>query len=140
MIISRQRKDKDATTVKDSAYKFLNSYKDEISDSSKQVEASKEPIKDTQVHNTSVGTTSVDSAVTRVGIIGRGGLSITQGMISVGTSIISSNVVTGVLADSSKMILKSNSFPLNPLKYKTLVIASQTEPFLSFDRNVRASS
>ena len=46
------------------------------------VEASKEPIKDTQVHNTSVGTTSVDSVVIGVRIIGRGGRSITQGMIS----------------------------------------------------------
>ena len=53
-------KDKDATTVKDSAYTFLNSYEDEISDLSKQVKASKEPIKDTHFHNTSVGTTSVD--------------------------------------------------------------------------------
>ena len=34
-------KDIDATTVNDSAYTFLNSYDDEISYSSKQVEASK---------------------------------------------------------------------------------------------------
>ena len=38
------------------------------------------------------------------------------------------------------MILKSDSFPLNHLKSKTLVIASQPEPFLSCDRNVRSSS
>ena len=43
---------KDAPTVNDSAYTFLNSYDDEISDSSKHVEASKDPIKDTHVHNT----------------------------------------------------------------------------------------
>ena len=43
-------KDKDATTFNDAAYIFLNSYEDEISDSSKQVEASKEQIKDTHVH------------------------------------------------------------------------------------------
>ena len=43
-------KDKDATTFNDAAYIFLNSYEDEISDSSKQVEASKERIKDTHVH------------------------------------------------------------------------------------------
>ena len=61
-------KDKYATTVNDTAYTFLNSYDDEISDSDKMVEASKEPIKDTHVHNTSVGTTSVDSVVTGVGI------------------------------------------------------------------------
>ena len=133
-------KDKDTTTVNYLAYIFLNSYEDEISDSSKQVEASKEPIKDTHVHNTSVGTTSVDLAVTSVVIIGRGGRGITQGMISGGTSIISSNVITDVFTDSSKMILRSDSFPLNPIKSKTLVIALQNEPFLSCDRNVRLSS
>ena len=61
---------KDALTVKNSAYTFLNEYEDEISDSDKTVEASKDPIKDTHVHNTSVGTTSVDSAITGVEIIG----------------------------------------------------------------------
>ena len=43
---------KDATTVNDKAYTFLNSYDDEIRDSDKMVEASKEPNKDTHVHNT----------------------------------------------------------------------------------------
>ena len=107
-------------------------------DSSKKVEASEEPIKDTHVHNTSVGTTSVDSAFTGVGIIGGGGRSITQGMIIGRTRIISSNVITDVFTDSRKMIIKSDLFPLNPLKSKTLVITSQTEPFLSCDRSVQA--
>ena len=53
-------KDIDAKTVNNTAYTFLNSYDDEISDSSKQVETSKDPIKDTHVHDTSVGTNSVD--------------------------------------------------------------------------------
>ena len=96
------------------------------------VETSKEPIKDTHVHDTSVGTTSDDSVVTGVGIIGRGGPraisggSITQGMIHGGTSIISSNVITHVFTDYRKMILNSDSFPFNPLKSKTLVIALLT--------------
>ena len=78
---------KDATTVNDMAYSFLNEYDDEISDSSKQVETSKEPIKDNHVHDISVGTTSVDSVLTVVGIIGKwgprdiSGGSITLGMI-----------------------------------------------------------
>ena len=38
------------------------------------------------------------------------------------------------------MNLKRDSFPLNPLKSKTLVITSQTEPFLSCDSNVHALS
>ena len=45
-------KDKDATTVNntvnDTEYTFLNSWNDDISDTSKQVETSKDPIKDTQ--------------------------------------------------------------------------------------------
>ena len=45
-------------------------YEDEISDSDKNPEASKDPIIDTHVRNTSVGTTSVDPDVIGVGIIG----------------------------------------------------------------------
>ena len=63
---------KDASTVNNSAYHNLDEYEDEISDTSKQVEGSKETIIDTHVCNKSVGTTSVDPAVIRVGIIGRG--------------------------------------------------------------------
>ena len=50
-------KDKYATTVNDSAYKILNSWNDDESDLSKHVETIKEPIKDTHVHDTSVGAT-----------------------------------------------------------------------------------
>ena len=112
---------------------------------SKQVETIKDPIKDTNVHDTSVGTTNVDPVVTGVGIIGQGGPwdiikgSITQGTIHGGTSIISSNVITHVLTDSRKIILKSESLSFNPLKSKTRMIAPLTEPFLSSDRNDRAS-
>ena len=98
------------------------------------VEANKEPIKDTNVNNTSFGTTNVDSVVTGVGIIGQGG----PMDISGGTRIISSNVITHVLMDSRNMVLKSESFPLNHIKSKKLVIASQPESFLSCDRNVHA--
>ena len=70
-------KNKDATTVNDTfndtVYTFLNSWNDDKSDSSKQVETSKYPIKDTHVHDTSVGTANVDPVITGVGIIGRGG-------------------------------------------------------------------
>ena len=100
------------------------------------VETSKDPIKDTHVHNKSFGITSVDSVVNGVGIIGRGG----PRDISRGTSIISSNVITHVLTNSSDMILKSNSFPFNPLKAQTIVLAPLTEPFLTSDRDVRTTS
>ena len=114
---------------------------------SKQVETSKDPIKDTQtskepttdthiverVRNLLDGTTNVDPVVTGVGIIGQGGPraiiggSITQGIICSGESIISSNVITHVLTNSSKMILMSDSFIFKPLKSQTLVIAPLTE-------------
>ena len=56
--------------VNNSAYNNLDEYKVEISDYSKQVEASKEPITDNHICNTSVRTTSVDPAVISIGIIG----------------------------------------------------------------------
>ena len=69
----------------------------------------------------------------------RGG-SITQGIIHGVKIIIISNVITHVLTESSDMILKTESFPFNPLKSQTLVIAPLTKPFLTCDRDVRASS
>ena len=81
-------KNKDASTINDSAYHNSDEYEYEISDSYKKVEARKEPIIDTHVCNTSVGTTSVDPAVIGVGIIGRGGRDITQGMISGGKAFL----------------------------------------------------
>ena len=61
-------------------------------------------------------------------------------MINGGTSIISSKVVTDVLTDSIKMILKTDTFPLDPFKFQTLVIASQDEYTLSINRIVHVSS
>ena len=72
-------KDKETTTVNDSAYTLLNAWNDDESDSSKQVETSKEPIKYTHVHDTSVGTTNMYPVITGVGIIGRGGPSAISG-------------------------------------------------------------
>ena len=111
-------KDKDATTVNDSAYHNLDEYEDEISDSDKNVEARKQPITDTHVSNTSVGIISVKPAAVGVGIIGRGGRGITQGMIIGGTSIVK-DVFIDVLTNSSKMIF------IDPLKSQTLVVALQ---------------
>ena len=45
-------KNKDASTINDSAYHNLDEHEDEISDSDKNVEVSKEPITDTHVRNT----------------------------------------------------------------------------------------
>ena len=61
-------------------------------------------------------------------------------MINGGTGIISSNIVTDVLTDSNKMIFKMDTFPLNPFKSQTLVIASQDESTLISNRIVQTSS
>ena len=73
-----------------------------MSDSVKQVDASKKPITDThianRVRNLSVGIVSVDPAVVGVVIIGQG---VTQGVISGGTRIVK-NIVKDIFPDSSK--------------------------------------
>ena len=69
-------------------------------------------------------------------MIGQG---ITQGVISRGKTIVK-NIVTDVLTNSSKIIFKTDTFPLNPLKSQTLVIASQDESTLSSNRIVRTLS
>ena len=135
-------KNKDASTINDSEYYKSDDHKFEVSDSSKPVEASKEPITDTHiVHRVrKLQGVSVKPAVTAVGIIGQGGRGITQGMINGGTGIISSNIVTDVLTDSNKMIFKTDTFSINPFKSQTLVIASQDESTLGSNRIVRTSS
>ena len=117
-------KNKDASTINDLAYHNLDEYEDEISDSDKKVEASKEPITDTHVRNTSIGIVSVKPVVVGSGIIGQGGCGNTQGMISGGTSIVK-DVVTDILTDSSKKIFRTDTFPLDPFKSQNLVIALQ---------------
>ena len=155
----------DATTVNnaldDTGYKFLNSYQTDTSDSSEQVETSKEPIKDIQTikepikddtHIVNIvcylqdGPTNMEPVLTRVGIIGKGGPrtiiggSISQRIIQGWQIIICSNFITHVLTNSSKMTLKSDSFPFDPLKTQTLMIAPLTGPFLTSDRDVRSTS
>ena len=60
-------------------------------------------------------------------------------MISGRTSIVK-DVVTDVLIDSSKIIFRTDTFPLDPFKSQTLVIAPQNEPTLSCNRIIHASS
>ena len=61
-------------------------------------------------------------------------------MINGRTCIISINVVTDVLTDSSKIIFKTDMFPLNPLKSQTIMIESQEESTLISNMNVHTSS
>ena len=97
-------KEEKVSTINDSVYYESDEHVDTMSDSSKQFDASNKPITDThivdRVRNLSVGIVSVEPAVIGVGIIGRG---ITQGVISVRTSIVK-NIVTGISSDSSKQL------------------------------------
>ena len=69
-------KNKDVSTINDSVYYESDEHVDTISDSSKQVDASNEPIKDNHIfkgiNNLSVGIVSVEPAVISVGVIGQG--------------------------------------------------------------------
>ena len=69
-------KKKDVSIINDSVYYESDEHVDTISDSSKQVDASNEPIKETHTvdrnNNLSVGVGSVEPAVIRFGIIGQG--------------------------------------------------------------------
>ena len=98
-----------------------------ISDSSKHVDASNKPIKDThivdKINHLSVGVVSVDPAVTGVKIIGQG---INQGVINRGTNI-SINLVTNLLTNSSKILFDTNTFQLNTLQSEVLMIGPQDE-------------
>ena len=100
----------------------MNSFQDDTNDLSKQVETSKEPIKDNKtskeqitdphivdiVHYLQYGFTNVDPVVTGVRIIGQGrprtisGGSISQGIIHGGGIIIRSNVITYVLTNLAR--------------------------------------
>ena len=105
----------------------MDEHADTICDSSKQVDTSNETIKDTHIfdgiHNLSIGIVSVEPAVIGVGIIVQG---ITSGVINRGTNIVS-NRVTDVLMNSSKILFDTNTFQLNTLQSKTLVIGPQDE-------------
>ena len=90
-------KNKYVSTINDLVYYESDEHADTISDSSKQVDAINELIKDNHVvdgiNNLSVGVVSIEPDVIGVGIIGQG---ITEGVINGGTKNFS-NLVTDVL-------------------------------------------
>ena len=120
-------KKKDVSTISNSVYNEINEHIDTISDSSKQVDARNEPIKETHIvdgiNNLLVGVVSVKPAVIGIGIIGQG---ITQGVINGGTNI-GSNLATNVLTNSSEIIFDMNKFQLNTLQSEAFVIGPQDE-------------
>ena len=115
----------------------MDEHADTISDSSKQVDSSNEPITDTHIvegiNNLSVGAVSVEPAVIGVGIIGQG---ITQGVIN-GRG---SNIVTDILTNSSKQLFETNTFQLNSLQSETLVIGPQDESVKRTNRIISTPS
>ena len=131
---------KDVSTINDSVYYELDEHVDTISDSSKQVDASNEPIKEThivdRVRNLSVGVGSIEAAAIEIGIIGQG---ITQ-LITNGDTIIVTNLVTNVLTNSSKQLFNTNSSRLNTLQSEALVIGPQDEYVESNNRIICTSS
>ena len=121
-------------------YYESDEHADTISDSSKQVDASNNPITDTHIvegiNNLSVGIVSVEPAVIEVGIIGQG---ITLGVINRRTNI-GSNIVTDILTNSGKQLFETNTFQLNSLQSETLVIGLQDESVKRTNRIISTQS
>ena len=129
------------------------------SDSDEKLAVRKEPITDTQtlkepikgshlgerVRHSEDGYTDIDPTVTGFLIIGEGGPrdisggSHTQSIIQGGKNIICSDVITHVLTNPDELTPKINSFPFNPLKEQTLMVASLDEPFMVSNWNVRSA-
>ena len=88
----------------------------------------------------------MDPIVTGFGIIGQGGPraisggSHTQSIIHGGENIVRSDVITHVLTNPDKLTLGSDSFPFDPLKTQTLMVAPLYEPFLTSDGNICSAS
>ena len=118
-------KKKDVSTINNLVCYESDEHADTISDSSKPVDASNDPIKGTHIvegiNNLSAGIVSIEPAVIRVGIIGQ---AITHGVINDITNI-GSNIVTDILTNSSKQLFATNTFQLNYLQSETLVIGPQ---------------
>ena len=88
----------------------------------------------------------MDPILTGFSIIGQGGSrtisggSHTQSLVQGGGNIICSDVITHVLTNYDELTLECDSFPFNPLKAETLMVAPLDEPFLASDGNVRSAS
>ena len=54
--------------------------------------------------------------------------------------MICSDVITQVLTNPDKLTLRIDSFPFNPLKSQTLMVAPLDEPFLAINWYVRLAS
>ena len=127
-------------TINDLVYYDSDEHADTIRYSSKPVDSINEPITDThiveEINNLSVGIVSFEPAVIGVGIIGQ---CITQGVIN-GSTNIGRNIVTDILTNSSKQLFETNTFQLNSLQSKKLVIGPQDESMKRTNRIISTSS
>ena len=88
----------------------------------------------------------MDPIFTGIGIIGQvgpwaiSGGSHTQSNIQGGGNIVRSDVIIHVLTNPDEVTLGTDSFPFNPIKAETLMVASLVENFLTTDGNVRLAS
>ena len=110
----------------------MDEHADTISDSSKQVDSSNEPITDTHIvegiNNLSVEVVSVDPTVIGVGIIGQGVIN-RRGR----------NIVMNILTDSSKQLFETNRFQFNSLQSDTLVIGTQDKSVKITNKIIRVN-
>ena len=108
---------KDVPTINDYVYYKSDEHVDTISDSSKQVDAKNDPIKETHIvdgiSKLSIGVGSLEPAV--IEIIGQG------------STPLSINLVTNVLTNSSEQLFMTNLSPLNAFQSKEFVIGLQDE-------------
>ena len=88
-------KRENVSTINDSVYYESDEHAHTISDSSKQVDASNEPMKDThiaeEINNLLFRVVSVDPAIIGVGIIGQG---ITQGLLTGARTLVATSSLT----------------------------------------------
>ena len=98
-----------------------------ISDSSKQVDARNDPIKETHIvdgiNNLSVGVGSLEPAAIGIGIIGQ----VSTQLITNRDTKICTNLITNALTNSSEQLFNTNCSQLNTLQSEAFVIGSQDE-------------
>ena len=122
---------KDVFTINDSIYYESDDHVNTISDSSKQVDARNDPIKEThiveRVCNLLVGVGSLEQDIIGMGIIGQV------------STLISTNLITNVLTKYIKHLFNTNLSQLNTFQSKALMIGLQHDS-VEGNRNIICTS
>ena len=122
-------KKKDVSKINNSVYNESDEHVDTITDSSKQVDARNDPIKETHIVN-GISTLSI-----RVGSLEPSVIVI----IGQGSTPLRTNLLTNVLTNSSEQLSMTSSYPLNMFQSKAFLIGLQ-EKSVGGDRNIICSS